>query len=142
VHRPVKANTWEHIEWSWQSWQVLQRCPSSASRYWIGGKACARGSKLLPQRDNPGERANLPIGVAGLVLVYLHLPDYREQNTHPLDIVGLILFGSGIALLSYVLEIFGDHSLGTGEIPGLLALSVVLIAGYGLHAAHIAFPLL
>jgi hypothetical protein len=37
---------------------------------------------------------NLPIGIAGLVLVHLHLPDYREQNTHPLDIVGLILFGS------------------------------------------------
>jgi EmrB/QacA subfamily drug resistance transporter len=85
---------------------------------------------------------NLPIGIAGLVLVYLHLPDYREQNTHPLDIVGLILFGSGIALLSYVLEIFGEHSLGTGEILGLLALSLTLITGYGLHAAHIAFPLL
>jgi EmrB/QacA subfamily drug resistance transporter len=85
---------------------------------------------------------NVPIGIAGLILVYLHLPDYREQNTHPLDIVGLILFGSGIALLSYVLEIFGDHSLATVEIIGLLALSVTLITGYGLHAAHFAFPLL
>jgi EmrB/QacA subfamily drug resistance transporter len=85
---------------------------------------------------------NLPIGIAGLVMVYLHLPDYREQNTKPLDIVGLILFGSGIALLSYVLEIFGDHSLGTGEIVGLLALSLTLIASYGLHAARTAFPLL
>ena len=27
-------------------------------------------------------------------MVYLHLPDYREE-THPLDVVGLILFGSG-----------------------------------------------
>ncbi len=85
---------------------------------------------------------NLPIGIAGLVLVHLHLPDYREQNTHPLDIVGLILFGSGIALLSYVLEIFGDHSLGPGEILGLLALSLTLIAGYGLHGTRTAFPLL
>src|ERR1700726_59704 len=31
---------------------------------------------------------NLPIGLAGLVLVYLHLPDYRAQSTKPLDIVG------------------------------------------------------
>jgi EmrB/QacA subfamily drug resistance transporter len=54
---------------------------------------------------------NIPIGLAGLILVYLHLPDYREEKTHPLDIVGLILFGSGIALLSYVLEIFGEHTL-------------------------------
>jgi EmrB/QacA subfamily drug resistance transporter len=85
---------------------------------------------------------NLPIGIAGLVLVYLHLPDYRKQNTKPLDIVGLMLFGSGVALLSYVLEIFGDHTLSLGEILGLLAISLTLIAGYGLHAARTAFPLL
>jgi EmrB/QacA subfamily drug resistance transporter len=84
---------------------------------------------------------NLPIGLVGLLMVYLHLPDYREE-THPLDIVGLILFGSGIALLSYVLEIFGEHTLSTGEILGLLTISLVLIAGYGLHARGIPFPLL
>src|SRR6202046_5232908 len=63
---------------------------------------------------------NIPIGMLGLVLVYMHLPDYREQNTKPLDLVGLILFGSGVALLSYVLEIFGEHALSRGEILGLL----------------------
>jgi EmrB/QacA subfamily drug resistance transporter len=85
---------------------------------------------------------NLPIGIVGLALVYLHLPDYREQDSKPLDIVGLILFGSGVALLSYVLEIFGDHTLAPGEILGLLALSLTLIAGYGLHATRTSFPLL
>jgi Major Facilitator Superfamily len=74
-------------------------------------------------------------------MVYLHLPDYREE-THPLDIVGLILFGSGIALLSYVLEIFGEHTLSTVEILGLLAVSLALIGGYLLHAREIEFPLL
>lgn len=85
---------------------------------------------------------NLPIGIAGLCLVYLHLPNYREEHVSPLDIVGLILFGSGIALLSYVLEVFGEHSLGVGEIVGLLMLSAVLLAGYALHAAGIPVPLL
>ena len=85
---------------------------------------------------------NLPIGLAGLVLVYTHLPDYREPSVKPLDIVGLILFGSGVALLSYVLEIFGDHTLGTGEILGLLGISLALIAGYALHARHTQYPLL
>jgi EmrB/QacA subfamily drug resistance transporter len=84
---------------------------------------------------------NLPIGLAGLILVYLHLPDYREKS-NPLDTVGLILFGSGIALLSYVLEVFGEHTLGLGPVLGLLAISIVLLAGYGLHASKIAFPLL
>jgi EmrB/QacA subfamily drug resistance transporter len=85
---------------------------------------------------------NIPIGIAGLLLVYMHLPDYREEKTHPLDVVGLILFGSGIALLSYVLEIFGEHTLSAREMSGLLALSIILLAGYGLHASNLPFPLL
>jgi EmrB/QacA subfamily drug resistance transporter len=85
---------------------------------------------------------NIPIGLVGLVMVYLHLPDYRQQRTRPLDILGLILFGSGVALLSYVLEIFGDHSLSVREILGLLGISLALIAGYALHAARTRFPLL
>jgi EmrB/QacA subfamily drug resistance transporter len=84
---------------------------------------------------------NLPIGLIGLCMVYLHLPDYREKSD-PLDVIGLILFGSGIALLSYVLEVFGEHTLSLIEILGLLAISSALLAGYGLHAAKTPFPLL
>jgi EmrB/QacA subfamily drug resistance transporter len=85
---------------------------------------------------------NIPIGLAGLVLVYMHLPDYREKAARPLDVVGLILFGSGIALLSYVLEIFGEHSLSALEMSGLSALSLLLLTGYALHARTLSFPLL
>src|SRR5208283_3214164 len=85
---------------------------------------------------------NIPIGLAGLLMVHLHLPDYREEKNPPLDIVGLILFGSGIGLLSYVLEIFGEHTLSSREILGLLTISLALIGGYGLHATQSAFPLL
>jgi EmrB/QacA subfamily drug resistance transporter len=84
---------------------------------------------------------NLPIGIIGLCLVYLRLPDYREKPS-PLDFVGLVLFGSGIALLSYVLEVFGEHTLSSREISGLLIISILLLAGYGLHAARTPFPLL
>ena len=79
---------------------------------------------------------NIPIGLLGLYMVYRHLPDYREEHTNPLDIAGLILFGSGVALLSYVLEVFGEHTLSAREILGLLAISIVLLAGYGFHATR------
>jgi MFS family permease len=85
---------------------------------------------------------NVPIGLLGLTLVYLYLPDYREEHTNPLDIVGLILFGSGVALLSYVLEVFGEHTLSVLEITGLLLISLSLLAGYGFHATRTEFPLL
>ncbi|HEY0702736.1 MAG TPA: DHA2 family efflux MFS transporter permease subunit [Candidatus Acidoferrales bacterium] len=85
---------------------------------------------------------NLPIGLTGLYLVYKHLPDYRDKDTHPLDFLGLILFGSGVALLSYVLEVFGEHALGTRETLGLLVLAIGLLVAYGLHATHTKYPLL
>ena len=85
---------------------------------------------------------NIPIGIVGLVMVYLHLPDYREESTHPLDVVGLILFGSGIALLSYILEVFGEHTLSAREIVSMLALSAALLCGYWLHARGLLYPLL
>ena len=85
---------------------------------------------------------NIPVGLAGLYLVWRFLPDYREAKTHTLDIVGLILFGSGIALLSYVLEVFGENSLNQLEMLGLLALSALLLAGYAINALHNRYPLL
>ena len=84
---------------------------------------------------------NIPIGLIGLYMVYRHLPDYRE-HTDPLDMGGLILFGSGVALLSYVLEVFGEHTLNAREILGLLTVSIILLAGYGFHATRAEHPML
>jgi MFS family permease len=70
------------------------------------------------------------------------MPDFREPETPKLDFVGLVLFGSGIGLLSYVLEVFGEHTLSAREIAGLLAVSLALIAAYWFHATSARFPLL
>jgi MFS family permease len=85
---------------------------------------------------------NIPIGLVGLLMVYIHLPDYREEQPAPLDVSGFLLFGAGIGLLSYVLEVFGEHTLNAGEILTMLAISVLLLAGYGFRASKARFPLL
>ena len=53
----------------------------------------------------------ITIGLLGLWLIKRHMPDYRDPAVAPLDRWGFLLFGSGIALLSYALEIFGEHRL-------------------------------
>jgi EmrB/QacA subfamily drug resistance transporter len=85
---------------------------------------------------------NIPMGLLGLYMVYKHLPNYRETRNYPLDLVGLVLFGSGISLLSYVLEVFGETSLSGREILGLLAISVALLGAYGLNTRRTLHPLL
>ena len=85
---------------------------------------------------------NLPIGLVGLYMVHRYLPDYREETSDPLDVTGLVLFGAGIALLSYVLEVFGEHTLSGREMVGLLALAIALLLAYGRHAWSADRPLL
>lgn len=85
---------------------------------------------------------NLPIGLMGIVLAFRHMPDYRARESTPIDLIGLVLFGSGIGLLSYVLEVFGEHSLSLQSGLCLLALSILLLVAYGLHAGREEFPLL
>jgi MFS family permease len=85
---------------------------------------------------------NIPIGLTGLYMVYRHLPDYRETQTHPLDVPGFLLFGSGIGLLSYVLEVFGEHTLSVTEMLAMLAVAATLLATYGYRAVRTRLPLL
>ncbi len=85
---------------------------------------------------------NVPMGLLGLFLVWRHLPDFREDDRRPLDFAGFLLFGAGVSLLSYVLEVFGEHTLQPRSILSLLAIALVSLAGYGIRAAHRPYPLL
>jgi EmrB/QacA subfamily drug resistance transporter len=85
---------------------------------------------------------NVPIGLVGLRLVSRGVPDFRAQPVPRLDLVGMVLFGAGIALLSYVLEVFGEHTMRLAAILALLALSLALLATYWRHAASTPHPLL
>jgi EmrB/QacA subfamily drug resistance transporter len=85
---------------------------------------------------------NVPVGLAALFLIHRHMPDYHGDAPRPLDVTGLILFGSGAALLSWLLEIFGEHHIDVTSGLVLLLLSLSLLGGYGWHAGQTAFPLL
>jgi EmrB/QacA subfamily drug resistance transporter len=85
---------------------------------------------------------NVPVGLAALYLVWRYMPDYHGDAKRPLDVVGLILFSSGTAILSWLLEVFGEHSLSPLSAGLFLALSVGLLAAYAWHASHTKFPLL
>jgi EmrB/QacA subfamily drug resistance transporter len=85
---------------------------------------------------------NVPVGLAALFLINRHMPDYRGDAPRPLDFIGLVLFGSGAALLSWLLEIFGEYDIGVTPAVILLLISLSLLAAYGWHANHTAYPLL
>lgn len=85
---------------------------------------------------------NLPVGLVALAMIVRYLPEYRAESPRPLDVVGFVLFGSGIALLSWLLEIFGEHRLDLTSEGVLFVVALGLLAAYTLHAARHPHPLL
>lgn len=85
---------------------------------------------------------NIPVGLAALYLIHRYMPDYRGESTRPLDLVGLVLFGSGMALLSWLLEIFGEHHIDATSAAFVSLISVALLAAYVFHARQAKYPLL
>ncbi|MHB1074981.1 DHA2 family efflux MFS transporter permease subunit [Thiobacillus sp.] len=85
---------------------------------------------------------NVPMGLLALWLARRHMPDYRGDAARPLDVVGLVLFGSGTALLSWLLEIFGEHRIDATSAAVLLLLCISLLGAYLWHARETPHPLL
>jgi MFS family permease len=83
---------------------------------------------------------NVPVGIIALWLAYRHMPDYYGNEERPLDVVGLVLFGTGTALLSWLLEIFGEHRLDITSESVLFVISLILLAAYGWHSQHTPYP--
>jgi EmrB/QacA subfamily drug resistance transporter len=76
---------------------------------------------------------NLPIGIAGLILVYIYVPDLREDEVTPLDLRGFVLVGLALAGL-----VFGFAAIGRGAMPTsviVASISIGAICG-SLYLAH------
>ena len=85
---------------------------------------------------------NVPMGIVALLIIYRHMPDYHGGAPRPLDVIGLVLFGAGTALLSWLLEIFGEHNIDVTSAGLLFLLSMSLLAAYAWHARQVAHPVL
>ena len=85
---------------------------------------------------------NVPVGMAALWLIHRYMPDYRGEAQGAFDVVGFVLFGTGTALLSWLLEVFGEHRMDGASASALGLVALSLLAAYVVHARHTAFPLL
>ena len=85
---------------------------------------------------------NVPVGLTAIGLIYRYMPDYRGEESRPLDVIGLVLFGGGTALLSWLLEIFGEHRIDVTSGAILLLLALSMLSAYVWHARQIPYPLL
>jgi EmrB/QacA subfamily drug resistance transporter len=85
---------------------------------------------------------NLPVGLAGLWYASRFMPLFRDARVAAFDWQGFFLFGSGVAVLSYVLEVFGEPGLTPSGAGAMLAVAGALLLAYGWHAGRVPAPVL
>jgi len=84
---------------------------------------------------------NLPIGVLGIVLAKKFIPDIRETAV-PLDWIGFLLTGLGLALAMFGFSTMGRHLISTPIALGALIVGVAALIAYAWHARRHPHPLL
>jgi len=85
---------------------------------------------------------NLPFGLAGLWYASRYMPLFRDSKVAAFDWSGFFLFSAGAAMLSYVLEVFGEQNMTTVYAGLMLAVAGTLLLAYGWHARRASAPVL
>lgn len=79
---------------------------------------------------------NIPIGILGIVYAFKYMPDFKMPK-RKFDLLGFMLFGFGLVMLSVSLDLFSHKSL-PGYVPSSLVLGGFLcLFLYVFHAKRI-----
>jgi EmrB/QacA subfamily drug resistance transporter len=85
---------------------------------------------------------NLPIGLLGIVLVSLYIPNIREEKMPPLDWRGFLMSAFGLCGLVFGFETIGRGLLPDTAVAGLLVVGAIGIGLYLRHARRHPHPLI
>lgn len=90
---------------------------------------------------------SVPVGLFGTVWAYLQLKDFGVRTAQPLDLVGNVLFASGLLLLlvgtTYALLPYGGASMGWTNplVEASLVASAVLLAAFVYIESRVPHPM-
>lgn len=85
---------------------------------------------------------NVPIGVLGVVLASILIPEIKEDDTPPLDVAGFLLSAFGLSSLIFGSTIIGRNILPDAAVAALMAFGAVLVAAYVVHARRTPYPII
>ncbi|KTD04594.1 multidrug efflux protein [Fluoribacter gormanii] len=84
---------------------------------------------------------NIPFGVLAVILSSKLLPSMPPRPVPPLDKLGFILFGSGLATLTFGLSMVSESTASTLEILTALMIAFLLLGGYTKHSYKRKHPI-
>ncbi len=84
---------------------------------------------------------NIPMGILGIVYARKYMPDFTTPKRR-FDLVGFLLFGTGLVLLSSGIELFGERIVATAVALAVTFGGILLLLLYIVHARRNPAPLI
>ncbi|WP_454784974.1 DHA2 family efflux MFS transporter permease subunit [Legionella sp. WA2024007413] len=84
---------------------------------------------------------NIPFGVLAVILSSKLLPAMPPRSVPPLDKLGFILFGSGLAALTFGLSMISESNASVTEPLSALIIALLLLGGYTKHSYKRKHPI-
>lgn len=84
---------------------------------------------------------NIPIGIAGIFYARKYMPDFTTPRRR-FDLLGFLLFGFGLVLLSSGIELLGEDIVAGAVAMAVLLAGVLLLLLYIWHARRHPMPLI
>ncbi|MBV4367597.1 multidrug transporter subunit MdtD [Erwinia sp. BNK-24-b] len=84
---------------------------------------------------------NIPMGILGIVYARKYMPDFTTPRRR-FDVLGFILFGIGLVLLSSGIELFGEKIVATSLALAVTCGGILLLLLYIVHARRHPTPLI
>ncbi len=85
---------------------------------------------------------NIPVGALAIGLALYWLQEYSVEAVQPLDLLGFILFGGGLAILTFALSYLSESYVKSQTAVILFCAALSLLAGYFLHSRGKRAPII
>lgn len=85
---------------------------------------------------------NIPIGLLGIFMALRYIDPIRSINPERFDLYGLVLAGIGLSGIAFGLSVAGLNLLPWSVVAGLIAIGIVAMTLYIIHARRTASPVL
>lgn len=84
---------------------------------------------------------NVPVGILAILLSIKLLPEMPARRVFPLDKLGFILFGSGLAALTLGLSIFSESDIQNSYAVLIVVMALLLLFFYTKHSRNKPHPI-
>jgi EmrB/QacA subfamily drug resistance transporter len=84
---------------------------------------------------------NIPVGIINIILAYIYLIEYKPKNVMPLDILGFVLFGAGLAGLTFGFSALSESSMAISISLSIILIAILFLSLYVKHSRKIKYPI-